>query len=218
MGSGIEWLYLARTPYWEERDPGRRFAMLRKIKNNTTEYRSQYTLEAIAARLPDYPVKRLREIELGVVTRPNSNETPMEVLRPLFTDLGMTEPEFLTTVKLKRTNTPVVAQQPVSVQEKKPVVEAKPVVVTTAKPIQSAVCTQPPKIPQSSQLRDMKIVSHLQSAVILVFEKDKIHIYDDSPESSDILKKPAAKWIGPADQVGNRLIEREFDLKGIKGL
>lgn len=213
----INWLYLARTPYWEEKDPGRRFSILRKIKNNTTEYRSQYTLEAIAARLPDYPVKRLREIELGVVTRPNSNETPMEVLRPLFTDLGMTEPEFLTTIKLKRGGTPTTTQ-PQPIQEKKPVIEAKPVVVTTAKPIQSAVCTQPPKIPQSSQLRDMKIISHLQSAIVLVFEKDKIHIYDDSPESADILKKPAAKWIGPADQVGNRVIEREFDLKGIKGL
>lgn len=213
----INWLYLARTPYWEEKDPGRRFSILRKIKNNTTEYRSQYTLEAIAARLPDYPVKRLREIEFGIVTRPNSNETPMEVLKPLFTDLGMTEQEFLTTVKLKRGGTST-ATQPQPVQEKKPVIEAKPVVVTTAKPIQSAVCTQPPKIPQSSQLRDMKIVSHLQSAIVLVFEKDKIHIYDDSPESADILKKPAAKWIGPADQVGNRVIEREFDLKGIKGL
>lgn len=207
----INWLYLARTPYWEEKDPGRRYSILRKIKNNTTEHKGKYTLEAIAARLPEYPTKRLREIELGLIVRSGSSETPMGVMTPLFTDLGMTQEEFLTTVKLKKNGTPAPA--PVEVpkpQPTKPVTEAKPVVITTNNPA--------PKIPQSSQLRDMKIVSHLSSAIILVFEKDKIHIYDDSPEAGEILKKPSSKWIGPADQVGSRMIEREFDLKGIKGL
>lgn len=205
--SNLDWLYLARTPYWEEKDLGKKYSILRGIKNKSAEYKGKYTWDEISKRLPEYPIKRLREIEAGIISRDKT--PPIHVMRPLIKDLGMEDAEFLSSVKIKKG---MVISADVKVEDATPSKEIK-VTERSEKPKQE----EKPKQGNPS-IKDMKVVSHLSSPLIFVFEKGKIHVYEDDPTNAKLLSQKSAMWIGPADFPGNSIVPREFSLSGVAGL
>lgn len=205
--SNLDWLYLARTPYWEEKDLGKKYSILRGIKNKSAEYKGKYTWDEISKRLPEYPIKRLREIEAGVISRDST--PPIHVMRPLIRDLGMEDAEFLSSTKIKK-GAPITGSM--RVEYIIPQKETK-----AAEPVNKSKQEEKPKQEKSS-MKDMKIVSHLSSPLILVFEKGKIHVYEDDPGNAKLLSQKSAVWIGPADFPGNSIVPREFSLSGVSGL
>ncbi|NCB27379.1 MAG: hypothetical protein EOM62_18290, partial [Bacteroidia bacterium] len=94
----MEWLYIARTPYWEEQVPMVRYSQLRKIRNRTDT--GQFTLEAVSKRL-GMAAKVLQRMETGSGLA--VSEDYMDKMLPeLIKDLGLTEAQFYTTEKIRR--------------------------------------------------------------------------------------------------------------------
>ena len=177
----MEWLYIARTPYWEENVPMLRYSQLRKIRNRTDV--GQYTLDAVSKRL-GMAAKVLQRMETGSGLA--VSEDYMDKMLPeLIKDLGLTEAQFYTTEKIRRSSATAA-----------PSATAGSSATPASKPTRSV----------TPAANSVKIINHSPDVNFLleIDSEGNWHIYDNS----NVMYKahPKALYVPPADIVGDSKI------------
>jgi len=215
----FDWLYKARSPYWEEQSPGKRYGIIRLIKNRSEEFAGQYTQEAVELRI---------NTKKGILRNFETGATPevYEALVPaLIADLGMTPEMFYTQEKIRATPAKRGPATPTAPAVAAPTVELK-IPATQSAPAPATSPTVPDGVMQtrkklseiaesySGEIKSStpqtcitKIVNHTVDTVVIVIKGDELHIMYDCAASLKVLN---SIWVAPADDLGSgtKLIPR----------
>jgi hypothetical protein len=175
------WLTKLRTHYWEVRNAGERYKILRVSKNRLPDHVGKYTLEAVAERLNFQP-SILKKIEAGV-------ENPT-VFNLMIADLGITK-ELFDAVPARAVTTTVTP--PATVQAS---IEA----IKRPDPFPKDK-TEVAKNKTEVATGEFRVVSYHHEDLVLSITKDTICIY---PNDAVHIKK--GEFVGQADNPGGTTI------------
>lgn len=192
----MEWLYKARSKYWEEGNYGKKYAILRQIKNRFGQYSGTYTLEAIAERT-GINVTTIRNFEAGVLPPGPLEEND---LFKIITDMGLDMRHLKCTEKI-RANT-VFSDSEIPNR-----LEASPeVAVVTPAPTQKisptydeGVVKRTNKPKPFDPSKALTIVNHTLEPFIVAVIDGEIHVMEDTAKN---LKAKGVTWVAPADEQG----------------
>lgn len=193
MTANFDWLYKSRTPYWELdpiRQPGKRYAAFRQIKNRFGEFAGKYTLDEVCVRVPDIKPSTLRTFESGVDL---SSAFVADVLPKLIADLGITQEMFNTAEKITAKDHKASDNTTGSVA----------IEVATPNKIEKVKMVPKTPTPPSNDDKCITLMNHTLSSFVVVIKDGILHVYDDCAE---VMKKvPSAYWVAPADDIGGGL-------------
>lgn len=180
----LEWLFKSRSNYWDERHAGKRYSILRQIKNRFGEFAGKFTQADVCTRVSGISAGTLRQFEMG---RPLAEPFINEILPKLVADLGLTMLQFNTTEKL-RDGVATVSKSPAA-----PTVAEVP-----AAPPPKATVAVPAK-ESTNKSGPLTVINHTLNTFVVIIKGAELHIMDDTAEN---LKRPGSVWIAPADDIG----------------
>lgn len=179
----LEWLLKSRSNYWDEPHAGKRYSILRQIKNRYGQFAGKFTQTDVCTRVQGISPGTLRQFEIG---RPLAEPFINEILPKLVNDLELTMAQFNTTQKLREGVGPTPE---VSTAQPAPTPQPTPVARSTA--------ATPSK--ESTKSGPMTVVNHTLNTFVVLVKGSELHIMDDT---ADNLKKAGVVWVAPADDIG----------------